>query len=511
MASATRSPGPVTSTMTVSTTCSWARSNDTPGTQAGRAYLFYGPLAGDLDALDADCIISGEPFYEVGWSLTGVGDLDADGFDDLLLGAWMADLNGKAFLFHGPLAGERSVSDADAAITGVVSNELLGDAVGSGDLNDDGVPDLVIGAPRPPLNGTGPGRTYVFFGPVVGELLSSQADVILTGEEDNDEFGTAVAGAGDLNADGSDDLLVGAHQLFRPGDGKAYVFHGPLPAGIIPASEADAVLLGEPPAVEGEEDLFGEVVAAAGDANGDGFDDVLVAASNNNAGGTRAGRAYLFLGSLSGTIPAAAADRIFSGSEQNLLGTALAPLGDLGGDGIDDFLIGGPGVFESGVLEYAAIFFGTGSTAVENEMPARSFALLQNRPNPFDVSTRIVFNIPRSGDVSLRIFDVLGREVETLASGPRPAGRSEIIWRPGGRPDGIYFYRLEADGVTESKKLLVRCCAPRSARSPGSRLPIVDPPRPLPGEHQPVSVAASAQDRRAGRRGALFVSRLSFV
>lgn len=202
------------------------------------------------------------------------------------------------------------------------------------------------------------------------------------------------------------------------------------------------------------------------DANGDGFDDVLVAASNNNAGGTRAGRAYLFLGSLSGTIPASAADRIFSGSEQDLFGTALAPLGDLGGDGIDDFLIGGPGVFESGVLEYAAIFFGTGSTAVENETPARGFPLLQNRPNPFDVSTRIVFNLPRSGDVSLRIFDVLGREVETLASGPRLAGRSEIIWRPGGRPDGIYFYRLEADGVTESKKLLVRCCAPRSARQP---------------------------------------------
>ena len=319
-----------------------ARSNDTPGIQAGRAYLFYGPLAGDLAALDADCIISGEPFYEVGWSLTGPGDLDADGFDDLLIGAWMAGLNGKAFVFYGPLAGNLSVANAGATITGVISNELLGESVGSADLNADGVPDLLIGGPRPPLGGEDPGRAYVFFAPVLGKLLSSQADVILTGEEDNDEFGTAVAGAGDVNGDGADDLIVGAHQLFRTGNGKGYVFHGPLPAGVIPASEADAIFLGEPPVVE-EEDLFGEAVASAGDVNGDGLDDVLVAASNNNVGGTRAGRAYLFLSPLSGTIPAATANRIFTGREGHLLGTALAPLGDLSEDGLDDFLIGAPG------------------------------------------------------------------------------------------------------------------------------------------------------------------------
>ena len=433
-----------------------ARSNDTPGIQAGRAYLFHGPLTGDLSALDADCIMSGEPFYELGWSLTGPGDLNSDGFDDLLLGAWMADLNGKAFVFYGPLAGELSVSDAGAAITGVITNELLGEAVGSADMNHDGVPDLLIGAPRPPLGDNDTGRTYVFFGPVLGNLLSSQANVILTGEEDNDEFGTAVAGAGDVNGDGWDDLVVGAHQLFRPGNGKAYIFHGPLPTGIIPASAANAVMLGEPPIVD-EEDLFGEVVASAGDTNGDGFDDVLIAATNNNVGGTRAGRAYLFLGPLSGIVPAGTADRIFTGGAQDLLGTALVSTGDLGGDGRDDFLIGGPGVFESGVLEYAAIFFGESvTTSVAAEAPAGRLVLLQNQPNPFDVSTRIGFDLPQSGEVKLRVFDVLGRELEALVSGFHPAGRNEVVWRPNGRPDGVYFYTLESNGVTESKKLLLR-------------------------------------------------------
>jgi hypothetical protein len=432
-----------------------ARSNDTAGIQAGRAYLFYGPLAGDLDAVDADFILSGEPFYEVGWSLTGAGDPNADGFDDVLVGAWMAGLNGKAFLFYGPLAGEQDVADAGATITGDLSNELLGDAVGSADLNDDDIPDLIIGAPRPPLNGNDTGRTYVFFGPVLGDLFSSQADVILFGEELNDEFGTAVAGAGDLNGDGADDLLVGAHQLFRPGNGKAYVFHGPLPAGIIAASDADAILLGEAPVVE-EEDLFGEVVASAGDANGDGFDDVLVAAPNNNVGGTRAGRAYLFLGPLAGTTSASTADRIFTGGAQDLLGTALAPLGDLSGDGADDFLIGGPGVFESSVLEYAAIFFGASPTGVQNEMHGSGFALFQNHPNPVDGSTRIVFDLPVSGEVRLRIFDLLGREIETLVNARLPAGRNEMVWRPDGHPDGVYFYQLDAGSFSDSKKLTLR-------------------------------------------------------
>jgi hypothetical protein len=326
--------------------------------------------------------------------------------------------------------------------------------VGSGDLNDDGVPDLIIGAPRPPLDGEGTGRTYVFFGPVSGQLLSSQADVILAGEENNDEFGTSVAGAGDVNGDGAEDLLVGAHQIFRPGDGKAYLFYGPLPQGLILAGEAGAVLLGEPPVTQ-EEDLFGEVVASAGDANGDGLDDILIAASNNNAGGTRAGRAYLFLGPLSGTIPAAKANRIFTGSDWNLLGTALAPLRDLNADGRDDFLIGGPGVFESGVLEYAAIFFGTGTVAVQAMAPGAPLALLESRPNPFRARTTIIFDLPWSRSVNLRIFDALGREVTTLVNGPRPAGRSEIVWHPNGLPAGVYLCRLDVNGIAQTTKLLV--------------------------------------------------------
>lgn len=334
-----------------------ARSNDTNGIQAGRAYVFHGPLVGTHAALEADAIISGDPFDEMGWSVATAGDVNTDGFDDVLVGAWMADSVGRAFLFLGPVSGELSVNDADAAFTGVIFSEELGDAVAAGDLNNDGVPDLLLGAPRPPLNGNDPGFVYVFFGPVTGRFLATEADVILTGEQDNDEFGTAV-GAGDVNGDGAEDLIVGAHQLFRDAPGKAYLFYGPL-SGAISARNADAILVGEVSTPD-EGDLFGESVASAGDTNGDDLDDVLVGASSNAVGGIRAGRVYLFHGPLFGTIQAATADRIVTGSEFDLLGTSVGSARDANGDGLADLLMGAPHFFDTGGFGYAALFYGEG-------------------------------------------------------------------------------------------------------------------------------------------------------
>lgn len=334
-----------------------ARSNDTAGTQAGRAYLFHGPLAGTASALEANAIISGDAFDEMGWSVAPAGDVNGDGLDDFLVGAWMADSVGEAHLFLGPVSGELGPGDAEASVSGVIFSEELGYDLAAADLNDDGVPDLVLGAPRPPVDGNDPGSVYVFFGPVSGSFAATAADVILVGERDNDEFGIAV-GAGDVGGDGSDDLIVGARQLFNDGPGKAYVFHGPL-SGVISAANADAILVGEV-SIPDEGDHFGEAVASPGDSNGDGSDDVLVGAPHNAFGGRRAGRVYLFHGPLSGTVEAVAADRIFSGSEFDLLGTAVAAAGDANGDGLGDLLMGAPHFFFERGFSYAALFFAEG-------------------------------------------------------------------------------------------------------------------------------------------------------
>src|SRR5262245_8742821 len=335
-----------------------ARSSDAAGIQSGQVYLFYGPVSGSLTPTDADATISGAAFDEVGRAVAPAGDLNGDGFDDVVLGTDAAggSSQGQVFVFNGPLSGSRTAASANAIITGSFSNESLGASVASAvDVNGDGINALILGAPRFPLDGAGTGRAYVFYGPVSGSAIATDADAILFGENVNDGFGRSVSGAGDVNGDGIADVIVGADQLFgaQSATGKAYGFYGPI-AGSIQAANAGAILTGE-----NARDLFGTWVSGVGDFNDDGFDDVVVGASDNGAGGVRAGRAYTFFGPLTGTIAAAAAGFIVTGQPSDQVGLSVSG-GDLDGDGVGDLLVGAP-EFDDGAPGYAAIYFGAAS------------------------------------------------------------------------------------------------------------------------------------------------------
>ncbi len=206
----------------------------------GQVWVFYAPLAGDLLVSDADATITGTSFSELGRSVT-VGDFNDDGKDDVLAGASETS-GGKAHLFYGPVFGELSSLEADAIVSG---SGRLGRSVAAVDLNDDGFDDLAIGAPSFPVGPITAGSVHVFFGPIFGDHSSAEADVTILGEELNDAFGSWMAHGGDINNDGFEDLLVGAWQLFTEESGKAYVFYGPLESGTSSAADADAILLGE--------------------------------------------------------------------------------------------------------------------------------------------------------------------------------------------------------------------------------------------------------------------------
>jgi len=207
---------------------------------AGAAYLALGPFWGEAELADAGAAFYGdiEGGY-AGYDVAGAGDLDSDGHDDLLIGAYLhsgtGPRAGKAYLFRGPVEGTHSVTEAHASITAELDYEFLGRSLaGVGDFTGDGEPDILVAAPRDYYDAAGyPGRVYLFSGLITGELTGADADMVFRGENPGDYAGVSVSGGGDVNGDGRPDVLIGASLNDEAGTwaGKSYVVHGFEPEG----------------------------------------------------------------------------------------------------------------------------------------------------------------------------------------------------------------------------------------------------------------------------------------
>ena len=287
--------------------------NDAGGSDAGRAYVFSGQTGDTLYTF------AGEAAEDrFGYSVASAGDVDNDGFDDLIVGAIWNDAGGKdfgrAYVFSGKTGETLHVFNGEA-----ISNWFGWSVASAGDVNNDGFDDLIVGPSSNHAGGSFAGRAYVFSG-FNGDTL-----YVFTGEAAGDFFGRSVASAGDVNHDGFADLIVGAWSNDAGGTnaGRAYVFSG-LNGNTL------YVFTGE---VAG--DRFGGSVASAGDVNNDGFEDLLVGAYYNNAGGSKAGRAYVYSGQTGDTI------YVFTGeSENDWFGNSVASAGDVNNDGFDDLIVG---------------------------------------------------------------------------------------------------------------------------------------------------------------------------
>ncbi len=441
-----------------------------------RAYVMSGSDGARLDTL-----VSPNPesssFFSC--SVSGLGDANGDGCDDVLVGASAEDAGatsaGRAYLFSG--------ADASVLHTLVSANPesagRFGCLVSSvADVDADGHDDIIVGAYREDGGATDAGRAYIFSG-YGGQLLYT---LVSPYPESGGRFGSSGSGAGDVNADGYGDVVVGAYREDggAPDAGRAYVFSGNGGSLLYVLESSYAESAG----------YFGYSVSGGGDMNGDGRSEVIVGAYGEDGGATNAGRVYVFNGievpvelcsftaeALSGGVLL----RWTTQTEQDNYGFHLYRATSEPTDyvKITNDIVPGAGTstvpyhysYTDRAVEAGATYFykladvdvqgnqtfhGPVSVTVE---PVR-FALLRSHPNPFSQTTTIRLSLAAPGQVSLKIYNSAGDLVRTLADGEITVGTHDILWNgcdDTGQllPQGSYTCRLEDGGQTQSRRLVL--------------------------------------------------------
>ena len=297
----------------------------------GRAFVYLGAPSGPAVSV-AWTAESNQDSTNFGASVAPAGDVNGDGYSDVIVGAGGYDNGqvneGRAFVYLGSASGLASspawTAESDQA------GARFGRAATAGDVNGDGYSDVIVGAMFYHNGETDEGRAFVYLGSSSG-LASSPA---WTAESDQSfaHFGVSVSTAGDVNGDGYSDVIVGADQYAngQGGEGAAFVYLGSSSG------------LASSPAWTAESDQGGaklSAVATAGDVNGDGYSDVIVGAQYYDNTQTDQGRAFVYLGSSSGLAlsPAWTAD---GNQADTWFGYSVSTAGDVNGDGYGDVIVG---------------------------------------------------------------------------------------------------------------------------------------------------------------------------
>ena len=341
---------------------------------AGESYVVFGTSNSssslELSSLDGNngFVLNGIDANDLsGYSVSDAGDVNGDGLADVIIGTFRANPNGisnagESYVVFGTSNPSSSLelSSLDGSngfvLNGIDESDFSGRVVsGAGDVNGDGLADVIIGARFADPNGNYSGESYVVFGasnPSSSLELSSldgSNGFVLNGINSSDFLGSAVSGAGDVNGDGLADLIIGAVGADPNGDysGESYVVFGTSnPSASIELSSLDGsngFILNGITAF----DRSGRAVSGAGDINGDGFADVIIGAPDGYTNSVNAGESYVVFGTSNpnSSIELSSLDgnngfTLNSIVENDSLGKSVSSAGDFNGDGLADVIIG---------------------------------------------------------------------------------------------------------------------------------------------------------------------------
>ncbi|MDI6917487.1 MAG: FG-GAP-like repeat-containing protein, partial [Thermoplasmatales archaeon] len=313
----------------------------TANASAGKAFLYLGSVSGlsntpiwnssGDDQLDA--------YY--GYSVASAGDVNNDGYDDIIIGAYGYDTEkntnaGKAYLYFGSSTGLGNTANWTNSSDDQLSAWYGNSVACAGDVNNDSYDDVIIGAYRYDATKSDAGKAYLYLGSASGLSPAWNS----SGDDQSDAYyGYSVASAGDVNNDGYDDIIIGAYGYDTEKNtnaGKVYLYFG--------SSSPDNVSDWNSSGGEYFEQAsawYGCSVASAGDVNNDSYDDVIVGAYKyNTTTNIDAGKAYLYLGSASGLSTTPAWNSSGDDQADAWYGCSVASAGDVNNDGYDDVIVG---------------------------------------------------------------------------------------------------------------------------------------------------------------------------